>query len=404
MKLLFLSSWFPYPPINGAKIRIYNLLRSVAKKHQVTLVSFVNTLPWEQVESEVKFIEEFCARVIAIPRPTPNRARYTLGYFSPLPRHLVSTYSEKAMQTIRDIVARDEFDVLVSSEVGDGSGMAYYASKVVGCPKILDCLEVAVYVDRLSVPSTFQRFRNYLTWLKGKAYLRDLLTSFDICTVPSSLEQSYVSRLATSRTRLEVVPHSLDLEYLDFRQDDCKKLDSLVYNGALSYFPNKDAVQFFLTEIFPVIRQAIPTVELKVLGDPDDFDVPGWQKRCAVRFLGHLRDVRHEISTACVNIVPLRHGSGTRLKIVESMALGTPVISTSKGAEGLDVTPEENILIADAPAEFAAQTIRLLRDPALRKRLAENGRRLVEEKYDWRVIGARFNELVESVARKERGV
>ena len=105
---------------------------------------------------------------------------------------------------------------------------------------------------------------------------------------------------------------------------------------------------------------------------------------------------------ACV--VPVRIGGGTRLKILEAMALGTPVIATTKGAEGLVVTPEANILVADDPAQFAAQPVRLLRDLTLRRRLAENGRRVVEEKYSWRSIGEQFNQLLESVVDARRTI
>jgi polysaccharide biosynthesis protein PslH len=110
--------------------------------------------------------------------------------------------------------------------------------------------------------------------------------------------------------------------------------------------------------------------------------------------------VRIPVSEASVCVIPIRQGGGTRIKILEAMALGTPVVATSKGAEGLDVTPEHDILLADEPAAFAAQVLRLLSDGGLRERLSTNARRLVEGKYDWRNIGRRFVDLVEEVAAR----
>jgi len=119
-----------------------------------------------------------------------------------------------------------------------------------------------------------------------------------------------------------------------------------------------------------------------------------------VRLSGYLEDIRPVVAGASVCVAPIRQGGGTRLKILEAMALGTPVVATSKGAEGLDVADGEHILIADGPAEFANRTLQLLRDPALRQRLAYNARRLVEEWYDWGPIGQRFVRLVEEAVQR----
>jgi glycosyltransferase involved in cell wall biosynthesis len=116
-----------------------------------------------------------------------------------------------------------------------------------------------------------------------------------------------------------------------------------------------------------------------------------------VQYTGYLTDIRPVVAQSWMSVVPLRKGGGTRLKILEAMALGTPVLATTKGADGLDVTDGENILLADDPQRFAQQAMRLLRSPELRTRLAIAGRRLVMSKYDWRVVGPRFNVLVDNV-------
>ena len=158
-----------------------------------------------------------------------------------------------------------------------------------------------------------------------------------------------------------------------------------------------DAMQFFLSDSWQHIKAAEPAVRLTITGKTDGVNLQMLALDEQVELTGYLPDVYSAVARASVCVVPLRIGGGTRLKILEAMALGTPVVATTKGAEGLAVTHDENILIADQPTDFAAQTVRVLRDPSLRQRLADGGRRLVEAKYRWSVIGDQFNQLVESV-------
>jgi glycosyltransferase involved in cell wall biosynthesis len=167
----------------------------------------------------------------------------------------------------------------------------------------------------------------------------------------------------------------------------------------LSYSANYDALRFFLDEIWPLIRSRRPDARLRVTGRLDG-SLDGLAVDSHVEFTGYLPDIRPAVAASWLSVVPLRMGGGTRLKILESMALGTPVVATSKGAEGLGVTSGRDILLADGPSEFAEAVIRLLDSPELREHLAINGRQVVASKYDWNEIGQRFNALVEQVAQK----
>jgi glycosyltransferase involved in cell wall biosynthesis len=176
--------------------------------------------------------------------------------------------------------------------------------------------------------------------------------------------------------------------------------NTLVFNGALTYSANYDAMRYFLSEIHPRIRREESAVSLTITGSTAGVDLSALPLDRSVHLSGQVEDVRPLVAGASVCVVPIRQGGGTRLKILEAMALGTPVVATAKAAEGLAVTPEEHILIADDPAGFTAQVLRLLRDPALRQRLARDARRLVEGTYDWPAIGRQFTQLVETVARE----
>jgi glycosyltransferase involved in cell wall biosynthesis len=159
----------------------------------------------------------------------------------------------------------------------------------------------------------------------------------------------------------------------------------LIYCGALTYKANFDAVWYFLKDVFPLIQAKIPDVSFAITGDYKGVPTEKLPKHQNVQFTGYLQDVRPAIRQSWISVVPLRIGGGTRLKILESLALGTPVISTSKGAEGLELQPGRDIIIADTPAVMAAQVIGLLKDQALRNLLSENGKKIIAEKYNWDV-------------------
>jgi glycosyltransferase involved in cell wall biosynthesis len=174
----------------------------------------------------------------------------------------------------------------------------------------------------------------------------------------------------------------------------------LVYNGSLTYSANYDAMVHFLSEIYPLIREEEPGVSLTITGSLDGVDLGGLNLDGSVRLSGYVADVRPLVAGASVCVVPVRQGGGTRLKILEAMALGTPVVATPKGAEGLQVKPGQDVLLGRDPEEFAAQIVRLLRDPTLRENLSGHARRTVERRYDWTVLGRRFVDLVAGAVRE----
>ena len=395
MKILFLSGWFPYPPDNGSRIRIFHLMRALAERHEVTLLSFGDQISRERVEALCPLCR--VAGVAPTPVYNPKGSRAVLAFASPTPRSLVDTHSPEMARLVQKELGSNGYEVVVASEISTASYVHYDCP----APAILEDLETATIRDAARLGSgRASRLRASLTWLKTRRYVRTLLPHFAACTVVSEQERANLRDIAPANYRLEVVPNGCDTTW---RPDAAApQPGTLVFNGSLTYSANYDAMSYFVREIWPQIRKGEPSCQLKITGRTNNGQGEALAGRGGVHLTGYLADVRPAVAGAWACVVPLRVGGGTRLKILEAMALGTPVVSTSKGAEGLEVTPEENILIADDPADFAAQTVRLLRDPALRARLAENGKKLVEQKYDWRVIGERFNELVESVVEARK--
>jgi glycosyltransferase involved in cell wall biosynthesis len=174
---------------------------------------------------------------------------------------------------------------------------------------------------------------------------------------------------------------------------------TLVYAGAPTFAFNLEAVQWFARDVLPLVSAAEPACRLRVTGtyEPVADVVP---TGAHIEYTGHLADVRPAVAGAWVSIVPLQRGGGTRLKVLESLALGTPVVSTSKGIEGLDLVPGEEVLVADDAGAFSDCVTRVLHDAALRTRLSVAGRAAVEQRHDWRPIATRFTDLVAHLAAR----
>jgi glycosyltransferase involved in cell wall biosynthesis len=227
-----------------------------------------------------------------------------------------------------------------------------------------------------------------------RRYFEALLPRFGASTVASHQEETLLRQMAPAYLPVAVIPNGVSLA-------DCTAVsaaprpDQLMFAGSFTYDVNYQAMRWFTSEVLPRIHAERPGVRLTITGNHAGLSLPYSR---GVDLVGMLPDVRPAIASAWASLAPLQTGGGTRLKILESMALGTPVIATSKGAEGLDVRSGDHLLIADSPAEFASATLRLLSDPALRARLSDDARELVRRSYDWPVILPRFLALVERVA------
>ncbi len=400
MRILFISTWFPYPIDNGAKIRVYHLLRALGTRHDVSLLSFAFDTA-QPMNSAA--LSSFCTKVETIDCNPFRRqaARTALRFFSAAP--IVTLPLPEVSAAVDRLYQQVDFDVVIASiEVTAVYALRAPSSTV----KVLEehnSLTRWMRERYQQQTSLVQRLRCLVSWQKTRAYEAKLFPRFDLCTMVSQLDRQESLRLLKGRvTPIETVPNGVDCEHNQPGQCDIQP-DTLIYNGAITYHANYDAVQYFLSDVYPRVRQKCPQVSLTITGATDSVDRSKLAVDDSVHFSGYVDDIRPVISRHAVCIAPLREGGGTRLKILEAMALGVPVVSTSKGAEGLDVIDGEHLLIADEPQAFAAAVVRLLGDRELRRKLAQNARSCVEECYDWKNIGQQFVSLVEdAVQRKEQ--
>lgn len=387
MKILFLSRWYPFPANNGSRQRIFNLIKQLSAAHEVSLVSFT------EAPADHDAMRQWCVQVQTATYRAfkPGSTRAIAGLFSPLPRSVIDTHSEDMQQMVQNEAARFKPDVIIASEID----MALYGEHAPARKRILEELEVAVIRDPANKNGNW---RARLTWAKTSRYLQHMLRTYDACSVVSEMERANVAQLAPANKPIEVIPNGVDVAACA-HYAQCPVPDTLIYNGALTYQANFDAVDYFLREILPLIQERRPGVRMFITGKLEGVPVERLPQHSNVIFTGYLDDVKQKIAECWVTVVPLRIGGGTRLKILESLGLGTPVVATSKGAEGLALQAGRDVLIADSPQMLAECVVQLLENEQLRQRMSEAGRRAVMP-YDWQAIGGRLNAFVERIARE----
>jgi glycosyltransferase involved in cell wall biosynthesis len=277
---------------------------------------------------------------------------------------------------------------------------AVHVAGVTGVPVVFEEAELAVLRDQyLREPAGARRLRRGLTWWKYARFVRRLCRQAAFTTVVSEAERAILGTLGCDLARVAVVPNGVDVDDLDWPRPP-QPARRVIYPGSLTYSANLDAVTWFLDSMLPIVRRDLPDVDVWVTGAVGDARLPDVFADARPTLTGNLPDVRPAIAGSAVCVVPLRLGGGTRLKILQAMALGTPVVATSKGAEGLDVTPGRDILIGDTPDAFAAHVIRLLNDPGLADTLSTAARALVRSRYTWARCGAILDEVVQRAVTK----
>ena len=397
MRILTLTRWYPYPTDNGARLRVFNLLKFLSKKHILDLIALDTR---EVGPEDIQAMRMYCQNisVCRLQPYDPGNWKAVLGYLSPAPRSVVQTYSQEMKQTVEQACANHSYDVVYAIE----PDTAPYARNLPVKVKVLDDLEVAVMVEQFTrAGSLTAKFKRGLTWLKTAQYYRNMIRDFNGVTVVSDREYELVSRLTSGTTAFEIVPNGVDIAAMA-GEFGSPEPDTLIYSGALTYDANYNAVEYFLKEIFPLIRKQRPQVRLYLTGKNDGVDTSRLPLDDQVNLTGWLSDIRPRIAQSWVSVVPLRIGAGTRLKILESLALGTPVVSTTKGAEGLQLSAGRDLMIADTPQAFAQAVLDILEDKGKRLQLATTGKETACALYDWPNIVQKLENFIGNLVQAHR--
>jgi len=400
LKLLWVKSGSLVPPDTGGKIRSYNLIRELARNHDVTLFTFYAPHPNDK-HSE---LEKFCSRVINAPITLPRTRgfgeaiNYARHFFSLRPYTMAKYCKPSVARALRKLVREQDFDAIVCDFLFSADVIPWDWPR----PKILFTHNVEEQIWSRHFQVTRNPIWKLVSWREYKtmrAAERHYVNLADHVLAVSEADRNYFSSYADAG-KITVIPTGVDVDY--FRPSaEPQQNDALVFTGSMDWLPNEDAILYFAESILPLLRRETPEAELRVVGRRPSQrlqklgeDAPG------IVVTGEVRDIRPHVHSSSVYIVPLRIGGGTRIKIFEAMAMGKAVVSTPVGAEGLPVRHNENILLAESPEEFARCVLHLLRNPAERERLGGAARALVEQNYSWRSVAGAFDTVFDQLTAK----
>ncbi len=402
LNVLILSPWLPWPPHDGARIRILETLRFLSRRHRVFLIA-----PLYRPEEEVHVgnIRRLCADsdVVLVPNGTAARLRRLCsGLAAGLPP--VQAYHRNAAmaQRVRNVTSEISFDIVHV----EFSFLAHYVGALSPRYRARTVLSMhnieSVRFDRELAVAPWNTRRLVLLgnrWLFPD-WERRAVRAFDGVLAVSEDDRAWIQRHAPAAT-VRLAPNGVDVEYYAPRPAS-QLSSSVVYVGAMDYPPNEDAVVWFADEVLPPLRARHAEMGFTIVGRSPTPAIKALARRPGIRVTGEVEDIRPYLAEAIALVVPLRSGGGTRLKIVQAMAMGRPVVSTTLGAEGLEIADGDNIMIADSPERLTESIVRLAIAPDRAARIGLAGRQLALAKYDWRHCLRGLEDLYQAVLTDRR--
>jgi polysaccharide biosynthesis protein PslH len=387
-RILFVTSRIPYPPREGHQLRSWHLLRAAARDHRVDLLSLQReddpSVPDEALTDILASFHAVRLPALSNPPAALAAAGRWMRRRQPL---LVARYvSSELCESLRE---RVPLAGLVHLDILPLAGLLPLVPPHL--PVVLNehNVESALLQSRAEIETRSWRrvlLRQQVAALT--AFERNACSQVDRVLSCSATDAERLRELAPAAD-VRVVPNGVDLQYFDGPAAALEDDRSLVFVGQMGWFPNRDGILDFIANTLPLIRRQQPEARLQVIGRHDGTTIDPAQAD-AVEFTGFIDDLRPRLRQAAVYVVPLRAGSGTRLKLLEAMAMGKAIVSTRIGAEGIDLVDGQSALLADTPQAFASAVCRLLTDRGLRRRLGNAARKLAEREYGWQAIGNRL--------------
>jgi len=437
MRILFLTPQLPYPPHQGTTLRNYNLIANLSLRHEIHLLSFVRS---HDEITRATPLHQHCRSIEGVIAPRrPPWKRFLSLLLSPLPDMALRLPSAEFQAKLSATLQRVPFDVVQIEgiemaypwmlEVGnwklevrswkldDGtrhpaSNLQRPSSNIQYPISIFDDHNAEYVLQQRAFEADIRQPRRWVAalysliqWKKLSRYEATICRLADRVVAVSEADKAALQRLV-SGLEVTVVPNGVDVEYYasaDIRPAPLPSR-SLIFTGKMDFRPNVDAILWFYREVLPLIRKKVPDTHFYIVGQSPHRRILRLADDPAVTITGYVDDVRPYIAAASIYVVPLRIGGGTRFKVLEAMAMGKAIVSTSLGCEGFEgLVPGRELCIADAPTEFAQWVIELLDDAPRRERLGQAGRRFVEERYDWRHIVPKVEELYETAQERALG-
>ena len=378
MNVLYVCHRFPFPPKRGGKIRPFNMIRHLtAAGHRVTVCSLTRSQAEadegqgiaphcaEQVMGRVSEPVQFARMIARLPLTTPS----SMGYF----------YSSELASEVRRLLASQRWDLIFVH----CSSVAPYVEHVTDVPKILDFgdMDSQKWLEYANYKPFPLSFGYWLEGQKMQAAEKRLARRFDICTATTRAEWRTLNEYGTGAVT-DWFPNGVDADFFSPGSEPYD-FETISFIGRMDYYPNQECMARFCKQTWPLLKDKRPAMKLLIVGADPSPEMRALGELPGVTVTGSVPDVRPYIRSSALMVAPLAIARGTQNKILEAMAMGVPVVTSSVAAGGVDAVAGEHLLVADTPEEIATAILRIVGNPGERARLADAGRARVLSHHDW---------------------
>jgi sugar transferase (PEP-CTERM/EpsH1 system associated) len=410
MRILWVKVGGLWPANSGGRLRSYHILSELSQQHEVTVVT---TRQAGEAPAELARHLPRCERVISVPYHAPKHGSgrfikaLAQSWFTALPVDLYKNRVPAMRRTVTRLLTEGNFDLCVADFL---TGLPNVPHDVlpspVGPPSPVWKVPIVLFTHNVehmiwqrlcsNEGNPLKRLLLAIEWRKMRAYEKRACQLADLALTVSETDKELFQRLAPT-SNLHAIPTGVDVNYFSPMPVEQEQELELVFSGSMDWFPNEDAMLWFMDSMLPLIRREKPGITVTIVGRNPSAKLQRLAAASKVHVTGTVDDVRPSVHRAAVYIVPLRIGGGTRLKLFEAAAMGKAIVSTTVGAEGLPLEHGKHLVLADTPEDFARQVLKLVEDPALRARLGRAGRELVQTRYSWARVAKELEALCHEV-------
>ena len=399
MNILYITFGLPVPPDSGARLRDFNLIRRVARHHRVSVLSL---LEFEDELNHAEALQDCCVHVDGV---VAKRGLMATAFAAAaclmqrLPVAAAPFYHPDFFDKISRLTKNQHFDVVQFEHSFLAPYRAALAPEFKGAAVLsMHNIGVQQYRSILDMSNGFERFPAALKWWLMKGWECRFANRFQHVLSVSDTDRQSLLELGVT-TDISVIENGVDCQELQPLPPSHPDTEEIIFIGTMGYLPNRDAARYMVAEIFPIIRSHRPTCKLNLVGSGGNEHLADLVKPGVVEVTGRVASPLPWYARSQLAVVPLRSGGGSRLKILEAMALGRPVVSTTLGREGLSLEDGVDILTADDPQTFANKVVYLLESESSRQKISAAGRARVELQYDWNLLAERLVQVYQKLER-----
>lgn len=395
MKILMLTPYLPYPLLSGGQIRTYNLLKTLADKHEVTLFSLIKE---DNERQHIPELEKYCTKVRVFKRSKkPFTFRNIIHTaISSFPFLVIRNHVPETIKAVQEELTNGTYDLIHAETFYMMPHIPETTIPTILAEQTIEYLGYESFARRIKIP--FVRPLLQLDIAKIKRWEIHYWNSCTKLIVMSDEDKKYISPLINDPTKIEVVSNGVDSAWFAEKEKQLPADPTILSVGTFKWLPNVEAVTFLVEKVWPLVKQEIPKVRLWIVGNAPTANVINYQKKdSSITVTGGIPDIRDAFNQAHVLVAPVFSGKGTRYKILEAMASKTPIVATDIAVEGLQLQQGEQVMTSNTAQGLANLTIEVLQNSKLQQKLSEKGRAFVTQHYDWQHIATKLDTIYQEL-------